>query len=183
MQIIWYWKTPDRHIEGSSTRKNITRLYTKRKHQSPIWQLYSTFNIQYLTLTVHAQVFHKRQLHCRHFCRDTPLCAGVSRSWYTRSETSAQYLGTTLCVKLHGAANITICSSTTSTALYYGCSAGFKVGTVPFRVDVAKVLFSCTAGMCRTLREHEKQGKYMTHFAQSTPLELSKTVGIHFRAQ
>jgi hypothetical protein len=41
MQIIWYWKTPDRHIEGSSTRKNITRLYTKRKHQLPIWQQYS----------------------------------------------------------------------------------------------------------------------------------------------
>ena len=70
-----------------------------------------------VTLTVYAQVFHKSQMHCRHFCRDTPLCAGLSRSWYARSETSVKYLGATLCIKLHRAANITICSSTTLNAL------------------------------------------------------------------
>jgi hypothetical protein len=52
-----------------------------------------------------------------------------------------------------------------------------------FRVDVAELLFSCTAGMCRVLWEHEKQGKYVIHFAQSTLPELAKQNGIHFRAQ
>jgi hypothetical protein len=70
-----------------------------------------------LTGTAYAQVFYKSQMHCRHFCRHTSLCVGVSRSWYTRSETSVQYLGTILCIKLHRAANINICSSTTLTGL------------------------------------------------------------------
>jgi hypothetical protein len=37
--------------------------------------------------------------------------------------------------------------------------------------------------MCRVLWEHEKQGKYMIRFAQSTPLELASENGIRFRAQ